>query len=216
MDTFPSPSSDHTQPHIHCCSRTQLLFDKVTKSLVGIDDWIAQELDRISHKSLPRNCMNYEALLYVIEGYYQTENYGYLQDESPMTKDTHDTNITTIGNNQLTQKNLILAFSELITYCKQESPQLYLFQHRKPLELLMELEKMCDMNSDIQTSQKRLSCILFGQNIPIINKLVSAWTIICLWAQQDIVSIPQQEKWNIFGVYSYQIAKKACGIKSTQ
>ncbi|KAG2207236.1 hypothetical protein INT47_012289 [Mucor saturninus] len=214
MDTFSSQSSDHSQPHIHCCS-TQLLFDKVTKSLVGVDDWIAQELERISHNTYPRNCNNYEALLYVIEGHYQTESYSYpVNDESSMTKLNDDTDKR--GNSQLTQKNLILAFSELIQYCQQESPQFYLFQHRQPLELLMELEKMCDMNADIQTSQRRLSCILFGQNIPIINKLVSAWTIICLWARQDIVSIPQQEKWNIFGVYSYQIAKKACGIQSKQ
>lgn len=216
MDTFSSRSSDHPQPQIHC-STTQLLFDKVTKSLVKIDDWIAQELDRISHNSHPRNCSDYEALLYVIEGYYQTEPYGTRPDESSVATKTHDTIKNTRNNSQLTQRNLILAFSELIHYCQQESPQFYLFQHRQPLELLLELEKMCDdMTLDIQTSQRRLSCILFGRNIPIINTLVSAWTIICLWARQDIVSIPQQEKWNIFGVYSYQIAKKACGIKPKQ
>lgn len=291
------------QPHVHSCcfSETQLL-DNVTKSLVSVDEWIAQELDRISHNSSPRNCLNYEALLSVIEGFYQMDQYtpttityqhftqskaqqeqseaeeeeeevedqdddeesekegmedsvGYnnifhavlspsvldeqqindndLEEEKQNENGCDNENgspkiyhnkISTANFNQLTQKNLVLAFSKLIYYCQHESPQFYLKYHRKPLELLIELENMCDTTTqgiqqkdDIQSRQKRLAHILFGTNVPILNRLVDAWIIISLWVQQEIdpeSPFQQQQKWIIFGIYSYQIAKKVCGISN--
>lgn len=256
--TEPSP-----QP-CYCSSEGAFLIDNVTNSIMSVNKWIAQELYRLSHNYLPRNCLNYEALLTVVEGCYQTEPYGYIAARkvccsqsavqqynknqllsSQILRDQKDrqstttttTTTTTISDEQLTQKNLVLAFAKIIKYCQNNTSihQFYIEHHRKPLELLLEMEKMCqDWRRDKHIShtganesdaihfcnkmknyQRSLGCILFGTNMAIAKELVGSWTIICLWDQQDTSSFSKEQKWSRFGIHSYKAAKKLRGIADT-
>lgn len=318
-------TSQHHQPRFDYNAGVQLL-DSVTKSFLDINEWVAQELQRIEENQIPRNCYSYEALITVIEGVNQVGYYSVIcarhretpstlhespqccmnhddsnnlkpplpksaailleskntkqctdqqdvashhneemqkntqnKDETCLTNDTL-AKLATINSHHLTQKSLIMAFMKLAYYCfnKQRSIYFYLQRYRKPLELLIELENMCDtyfswtslvdintnnalIINDITKIQKRLQCILFGDQIPLIDNLVCPWTLISLWARHgnqlvnyndesnstngtfcNKLSQQQQQqqysiciKWIEFGVCSYQIAKKACGIGKT-
>ncbi|CEP15336.1 hypothetical protein [Parasitella parasitica] len=283
-------TSQHHQPHFTCSSSGTQLMDAVTMSFLDMDEWVAQELQRIVKNQLPRNCYSYEALITIIEGINQEGYYTVMyspcsplhktfscitqsntkvaevdttlklpQDAQKTSTDpqevcekklipsnkecrTNDTltRLAAIGTHHLTRKNLIMAFMKLVFYYySQHKPMnFYLQRHRKPLELLIQLENMCDTYSSwkslagnttvdnapvVDTStiiqiQQRLHCILFGDQIPLVDTLVCPWTLISLYVQQGnmLEGDPQQSssgrKWIEFGVSSYQIAKKACGI----
>ncbi|OAD03219.1 hypothetical protein MUCCIDRAFT_162807 [Mucor lusitanicus CBS 277.49] len=160
------------------------------------------------------------------------------EDPSTNTKKrlTNDTlaKLATINTHHVTRKNLTMAFMKLVFYCcRQHKPiHFYLQRHRKPLELMIELENMCDtysswssLHSENYTAaikdgvirvQQRLHCILFGEQIPLIDKLVCPWTLISVWAQHgnqlDHSHHEQLKKWIEFGVFCYRAAKKACGM----
>ncbi|KAK4516056.1 uncharacterized protein ATC70_011017 [Mucor velutinosus] len=145
---------------------------------------------------------------------------------------TNDTlaKLATINTHHVTRKNLIMAFTKLVFYCcRQRKPiHFYLQRHRKPLELMIELENMCDtysswlslqdkissaaMKDGAIRVQQRLHCILFGKQISLIDKLVCPWTLISVWAQHGSqLSHSQHEqlkKWIEFGVFCYKTAKK--------
>lgn len=231
---------------------TQLL-DSVTKSFLGIDEWVAQELQRLSYNQIPRNCSNYETLLTIIENITLVEQYITYQSETSTNTDSYNTTtiseITEQEDNseqkcitkryQFSQRNLILSFIQLISYCEREKLKVYIQHHRTLLELLIELEKMCDLfiNHNMDRSgflqntlhtQQSLSCVLFGDQVPISNVLLESWLIISTWVQQGqflfqtstspINDTIQAEQWLKLGISSYQIAKRVCGlhlIKST-
>lgn len=234
-----------------CSSEGVFLVDNVTHSIMSADKWISQELDRLSHNYLPRNCTNYEALLTVVEGCYQTEPYNnivaqkvccfhsntqYYGRKQPLlsqilcdSNTSQPTSTTTIGDDQLTKRNLIVAFANLMKYCQSNESfhQFYIEHHRKPLELLLEMEKVCqawrrekiksnvptNFSSEMRHYQNNLGLILFGTNMAIAKDLVGAWTIVCLWVHQDTLSFAKLQKWSTFGIYSYELAKKLCGIE---
>ncbi|KAI8640907.1 hypothetical protein BD408DRAFT_225375 [Parasitella parasitica] len=275
----------HNQPRSDCSNSGTQLMDTVTMSFLDMDEWVAQELQRIIKNQVPRNCFSFEALISIIEGIYQEGHYALFYSPcSPLnetsqcmthnskapeistalrlpqatqkpSKDQQDdgakelisiskkclaTNTLAISTHHLTQKNLIMAFMKLVFHChKQHDPKhFYLQRYRKPLELLIELENMCETYSswtsltDASTAddthvvdagiiiriQKRLQCILFGDQIPLVDTLVCPWTLISLWTQQgnplnsDLQQGSSCKKWIELGVFSYKFAKKACGI----
>lgn len=311
----PDKGSRHSQPQIDCYSPGGQMLDGDTHSFRQFEDWVAEQLERIGHNSLPHNCSKYEALTSIVESvsqadqynsatvcysleqsspYHGNTNYEETQDdlvihmnneESPknslslslfspldydemlVSNDMDDLNdpllvendpgtevdfpvdLASLDVNQLTQKKLISAFVKLIDFCCHEPMQFHLKHHRKPLELLLQLETMFELFSEWHSSMKRfvsllgtdqqqkmkpsintddiqtkLANILFGENIPITNKLLFSWTMISLWVNQghqvlntnDKIKLRQHqqssEKWIRFGVSSYSIAKRTCGI----
>lgn len=152
---------------------------------------------------------------------------------------TNDTlaKLATINTHHVTRKNLTMAFMKLVFYCyRQRKPiHFYLQRHRKPLELMIALEDMCDTYSSWRSlqdknntaaikdgvirAQQRLHCILFGEQIPLIDKLVCPWTLISVWAQHgnqlNRCQHEQFKKWMEFGVFCYRTAKKACNMNGT-
>ncbi|KAL9554067.1 hypothetical protein MBANPS3_002989 [Mucor bainieri] len=149
------------------------------------------------------------------------------QQSVPQSKDNAKTNaktcltndtlakLATINTHHVTRKNLTMAFMKLAFYCCRQ-----------------QLENMCDTYSSWSTLhgedntaaikegfsrvQQRLHCILFGEQIPLIDKLVCPWTLISVWAQHgnqlDRSQLEQLKKWIEFGVFCYKAAKKACGM----
>lgn len=135
----------------------------------------------------------------------------------------HEMASTTVNKGHLTQKNLIYSYVKLITYCHRGSPQYYLHQHRRPIELLLELEKLNDLiendsyGDDINRIKENLARIVFGKKIPISRSLVSAWSVICLWVQQGISPVNsrktlENDEWVCFGTTAYSVAKRLSGI----
>ncbi|CAO0795076.1 unnamed protein product [Mucor circinelloides] len=154
--------------------------------------------------------------------------------ETCLTSDTL-AKLATINTHHVTRKNLIMAFMKLVIYCCRQCKPIhfYLQRHRKPLELMIELENMCDtynswsslhgennaaaLKDSVIKIQKRLHCILFGNQIPLIDKLVCPWTLISVWVQHGKQLNHYQhehlEKWIEFGTFCYKAAKKACGMQ---
>ncbi|GAN07168.1 hypothetical protein MAM1_0151c06661 [Mucor ambiguus] len=165
----------------------------------------------------------------------RSKNNSNINTKTDLTNDTL-AKLATINTHHVTRKNLIMAFMKLAFYCcRQRKPiHIYLQRHRKPLELMLELENMCDTYSSLSSLndennthaikdnvirvQQRLHCILFGDQIPLIDKLVCPWTLISVWTQHgsqiDHSQHEQLKKWIEFGVFCYKAAKKACGINN--